>query len=250
MESLLDRIRRLHGEISPVNRLGESGIQALVRLFQHLQDRILNMNATEADAYARTLPGELSKHAVAEVAKASKMKKSPGGQLLDYLLSEVIDLASGTAERRMEIYRRILGLDPDEQVTITPYDIYRSITEDSEVSKVLTVPRFPFNLGNTPRNKLGRKFNNSQYEPDFIAGLDDYLDAFIQGVRSNPGQYIQSMLNARQIPIDSDPVKNQNRYISLVVSQINQSIQQYAREHTGQLLSFSDLIQVLSTMRS
>jgi hypothetical protein len=135
---------------------------------------------------------------------------------------------------------------------MTPYDIIKAISTDEELSHVFPVPTFPFRQSTfrePDHNNLAARFSESYTEADFLDGLNDYIDEFIRGIRRMPEAQLNASLTALGGPLEGTLTTRQNAYIAMILSRIKQVIQQYAQNHSGQLLGFSDLLTILTSLQ-
>lgn len=205
-------------------------------------------NNQDIDAYIRKyIPGELAKHSISELYKQinnpTRGGLTPGSAVIEYLLAEILELSGNTARDH-----NIRG----NEYVITIYDIYTAIVADEELRRIFPVPQFPFRVTfreRIPANNLAAKFNSSGHLGlDFTEGLNDYLDTFIANVRKMNDQHVNAVLVQAGIPVDPNPITNQNKYIGLIFSRINNSIQTYLQSVGSRELNFTDLISILGNL--
>lgn len=252
IQGLIESVREgMHSDTEITPR----GVQTLVNLITPLNNEFLSNPTREYidDRIRRSFPGDLARHAVSELTKAIHQKKNQGSAVIDYLLTEIIELSGNNAKDRLREYSPILNLDPDETPRITSYDIYVAIFGDPELKQILTIPQFPYRdrqRQGQVSTHLTRGFIQTYYEPDFLAGLDDYIDTFIRSVRRIPDDQIRAgltQLGVPDVPTESNETR-QNKYISAIMSRLNTTLQRYAQQHQGQMLDFTDLARALSSV--
>lgn len=124
------------------------------------------------------------------------------------------------------------------EISVLPYDLYKAAYAVS-----LDVPRFPYG-GKGKKNNLSKKFANEFTQSDFLQALNDWIDSFIDQVRSLPIDQIQNVLKQAGIPSSGRNTSDQNLYIAYVLSTvIKRKIEAYS---SNKQLFFNDLIIILS----
>ena len=125
--------------------------------------------------------------------------------------------------------------------SIDSYDVYRGIFQNPELSKVVTIPKFPYETDPDPNIHT----DGGMLTPGARAGLTAYYRTYIQNVAKLTPQQINQSLVIMGLTPNARADLGRNFLVTEVERRINQEL---SKRGTGSTVTFLDLLPMLAVI--